>query len=129
MKAKDAQKSQNVFVSHPPSLYKVSFKRQLEITSLLFALIRDQTLPAYLCANRILIEGHPSGCAPGKACLWKPDADYLPVDLFLIIIHVYKLSSLGTGHRSGCMRDEQTATAGAHRSGHAFIHGETKPST
>lgn len=51
------------------------------------------------------------------------------VDLFLIIIHVYKLTSHGTGHRTSCIRDEQTMTAAAFRSGHEFIHGEKNPST
>lgn len=48
------------------------------------------------------------------------------VDLFLIIIHVYKLTSHGTGHRTSCIRDEQTTTAATFRSGHEFIHGEKK---
>ncbi len=47
--------------------------------------------------------------------------------LFLIIIHVYKLSSLGTGRRTSCIRDEQTEAAAAHGSGHEFIHGEKSP--
>ena len=64
----------------------------------------------------------------GQVRLWNPHADYLPVDLFLIIIHVYKLSSLGTGRRTSCIRDEQTEAAAAHRSGHEFIHGEKSPS-
>lgn len=59
----------------------------------------------------------------GEECLWSLNADYLPVDLLLIIIHVYKLSSLGKGQGSGCIRDEQTGAAIAHSAGHEFIHG------
>ena len=51
-----------------------------------------------------------------------------PSTCSLIIIHVYKLSSLGMGRRTSCIRDEQTEAAAAHRSGHEFIHGEKSPS-
>lgn len=66
-----------------------------------------------------------------QVCFWSPHAHYLPVDLVLIIIHVYKLSSHGTGRRTSCIQDEQTATAWAHRSGHGheFIHSKTSPSS
>lgn len=63
----------------------------------------------------------------GYVQLWNPHADYLPVNLFLIIIHVYKLSSLGMGRRTSCIRNEQTVAAAAYRSGHEFIHEKKKP--
>ncbi|KAG7519860.1 hypothetical protein JOB18_017546 [Solea senegalensis] len=50
--------------------------------------------------------------------------------LLEMVVISLRLSSLGTGHRSSCMRDEQTeaaaaaAAAAAHESEHEFIHGE-----
>lgn len=72
----------------------------------------------------MLMVGHPNGCILGKYA----SGTHMQITcLFLIIIHVYKLSSLGTGRRTSCIRDEQTEAAAAHGSGHEFIHGEKSP--
>lgn len=73
----------------------------------MFDLIRDKLLNVSLCKQNAN-ERPPNSRQKGWVCLCIPHADYLPVDLFLIIIHVYKLSSLGTGHRTSCIGDEQT---------------------
>lgn len=66
----------------------------------------DQNV-VYLRANRAPKWRRPH--AVGGPHLRDPHADYLPVDPFLIIIHVDKLPSPGTGAAAtGCMRDEQT---------------------
>lgn len=71
------------------------------MTSPLFALIRDQTLPASLSKLNANGGGGGTKMAAHWARLWDPHADYLPVDLLLIIIRVYKLSSPGRWEGGG----------------------------
>ena len=77
----------------------------------------------------MLMEGPPEWMRGRLSTPLEPTCRFTcPSTCSLIIIHVYKLSSLGMGCRTSCIRDEQTEAAAAHRSGHEFIHGEKSPS-